>query len=134
MSYKELYEKYKNFIPYIIFGVLTTIVNILTYWIAAHLFGFPVMPSTILAWMAAVLFAYFTNREWVFQSKAHSTAEVAKEVSVFFACRLATGVIDWLCMFVFVTLLQFDDVFVKAAANILVILLNYMASRLIIFR
>lgn len=131
---QKYYEKYKDIIPYGIFGVLTTLVNIGAYWVLAHLLHYPTMPATILAWIAAVLFAYVTNRKWVFHSKASSPKEIAAEIVSFFACRLATGVVDWLCMFVFVDMLRFNDVLVKAAANVLVIVLNYIASKLFIFR
>lgn len=134
MDYKNLYQKYKDLIPYVAFGVLTTVVNIVTFWIIAHPLGVSVMPSTIIAWITAVLFAYITNRKWVFRSDAHATNEIAKEIVAFFACRLATGVVDWVCMFVLVELLGFNDVIIKFIANIIVISLNYVASKLIIFK
>ena len=66
--------------------------------------------------------------------KAITGKEIARELVSFFGCRLATGVIDWLCMLVFVDLLTWNDVFVKFTANVLVIILNYVASKLVIFR
>lgn len=134
MDIKALYQKYKDIIPYGVFGVLTTLVNVAVYWLMAHLANLPTMPSTMIAWVAAVLFAYITNRKWVFHSEAHTRDEIIKEVGSFFACRLATGVVDWLCMLVFVDVLQFNDVAVKAIANILVIILNYIASKAVIFK
>ena len=134
MDLKRLYEKYKDIIPYAVFGVLTTGVNILVYWLAAHILGLGVMPSTIIAWVAAVLFAYVTNRKWVFHSEAHEASQILKEIASFFACRLATGVVDWIFMFVFVDVLHLNDVVIKAIANIVVIILNYVASKLIIFK
>ena len=131
MDIKKLYEKYKDIIPYAVFGVLTTLVNIAVYWLMAHPLGLGVMPSTIIAWIAAVLFAYITNRKWVFHSEANTRNEIIKEIISFFACRLATGVVDWACMFIFVDVLHLNDVVIKTAANILVIILNYIASKLI---
>lgn len=130
----KLFEKNKEIIPYVFFGVLTTIVNMVVYWIAAHSLVLPVMVSTVIAWIAAVLFAYVTNRKWVFHSQAEGTKEIVQELVSFFACRLATGVADWACMFIFVDLLHFNDVIIKAAANVLVIILNYIASKLVIFK
>lgn len=130
----KIIEKYKDIIPYAIFGVLTTLVNIITYWIVAHLVGLGVMLSTIIAWIVAVLFAYVTNRKWVFNSEAHLATEVLKEIIAFFGCRLATGIVDWVCMFVFVDLLKCDDVIIKTIANIIVIVLNYVASKMVIFK
>lgn len=134
MNLKKLYEKYIDVIPYMFFGVCTTIVNVIMYWMAAHIIGMNTMTSTIIAWVIAVTFAYITNRKWVFHSSAVGVKQVAKEVISFFACRLATGIIDGLCMYVFVDVLQFNDVFIKIVANIIVIVVNYIASKLIIFR
>lgn len=129
-----LFAKYKDIIPYAFFGVLTTVVNMVVYWVAAHPLGLSVMVSTVIAWIAAVLFAYVTNRKWVFHSQAQGTKEIVQEIVSFFACRLATGVVDWACMFIFVDLLHFNDVIIKATANVLVIILNYVASKLVIFK
>lgn len=131
---KDLIKKYKDVVPYAVFGVFTTIVNIAVYWVMAHPFHLGVMLSTIIAWIVAVLFAYLTNRKWVFHSEAHTSQEVFREIISFFVCRIATGVVDWGCMFIFVDMLHFNDVIIKAAANILVIILNYVASKLVIFR
>ena len=92
------------------------------------------MPSTIFAWVLAVLFAYITNRKWVFHSTAKGSKEILKEMVSFFSCRLATGIVDWLCMFVFVDLLKFNDLIIKVAANVVVVVLNYVASKLFIFK
>lgn len=134
MNLKHLISKYKDVIPYLFFGVCTTVVNIMVYWICAHFFKYTVMVSTIIAWVLAVAFAYVTNRKWVFHSCANGKEAIIKEIVSFFGCRLTTGVIDWLCMFVFVDKLLWNDVFVKFAANVLVIILNYIASKLVIFR
>lgn len=114
--------------------MLTTVVNIAVYWLTAHPMGLSVMMSTVLAWVAAVLFAYVTNRKWVFHSEAKTPAEIGKEMVSFFACRLATGVVDWAAMFIFVDMLHLNDVVIKVAANVLVIILNYVASKLVIFK
>jgi putative flippase GtrA len=134
MKIKELIQKYEDVIPYLFFGVCTTVVNVVVYWICAHLLAFNTMISTVIAWILAVLFAYVTNRKWVFKSTAYLKSEIAKEIVSFFSCRLATGIVDWLCMYIFVELLNFNDVFIKVVANILVIILNYVASKLIIFK
>lgn len=131
---KRLLIKYRDIVLYGVFGVLTTLVNIVSYWFMAHPLSMGTMISTVLAWVLSVLFAYFTNRKWVFRSKATGTEAIVKEIVSFFACRIATGVVDWACMFVFVELLRFDDVVIKVLANIVVIVLNYVGSRLFVFR
>lgn len=84
--------------------------------------------------VAAVAFAYITNRKWVFDSKATGAKEITREVVSFFLCRLATGVLDWAWMLLFVNILHFNDVLMKAVANIIVILANYIFSKLVIFK
>lgn len=127
-------RKHKDFILYGLFGVLSTVVNIVSYWFFAHILSWKTIVSTLLAWFVTVLFAYFTNRKWVFHSTASTVQEYMKEIVSFFSCRIATGMVDWVCMFVFVTLLSFHDVLIKTLANVLVIILNYVASKLIIFK
>lgn len=131
---KKLYSEYKGVILYLFFGVCTTIVNVMSYWIVAHALKMNVMISTIIAWSLAVLFAYVTNRKWVFNSDASGINEILKEIISFFSCRLATGIVDWGCMFIFVDLLMLNDVIIKFIANIVVIILNYIASKLFVFK
>ena len=119
---------------YFVFGVFTTVVNIVSYWVCAHVFGMSVMASTVIAWALAVFFAYVTNRTMVFHSSATEKGEILKEIGSFFACRLGTGVVDWVIMFVFVNVLHFNDMIVKIAANFIVIVLNYVLSKFVIFK
>lgn len=130
---KKLYEQYKDVIPYLFFGVCTTIVNIAAYAFFAHVFNAGTTASTIIAWFLAVLFAYLTNRKWVFKSEAKTPKEITREIAEFFGFRFATGVLDWLLMVIFVDNLHLNDVIIKAVANIIVIILNYVASKLVVF-
>lgn len=131
---RKLFERYRDVIPYLFFGVCTTFVNIVVYWICAHLFSMGIMPSTIFAWIVAVLFAYITNRKWVFRSEAKGAVAILRETVAFFGCRLATGIFDWIMMFVLVECLYLNDLVIKILANIMVIILNYVASKMVIFR
>ena len=131
---KDFLIKYGNVIPYMFFGVCTTLVNVVSYWGCAYLLRLGIMSSTVMAWILAVLFAYVTNRKWVFHGEAHGVIGIGKEMMSFFACRLGTGFIDWSCMIVFAEWLGINDVFVKAVANIVVIILNYLASKFVIFK
>ena len=131
---RKYWDKYKDVILYLIFGGLTTVVNIAVYWICVHILGTGVMFGTVAAWALAVLFAYLTNRTMVFHSSAAGAQAVLKEIVSFFGCRLGTGVVDWVIMFVFVTVLHFNDMIVKIAANIIVIVLNYVLSKFVIFK
>ena len=131
---RKLIERYRDLILYVLFGAFTTLVNTAVYWLCAHPLGLPVVPSSVIAWFMAVLFAYLTNRKMVFHSEAVTRAEIAREIVSFFLCRLATGVLDWVLMYVFADRLRLNDLAVKIAVNILAILLNYIASKLLIFR
>ena len=131
---REYWEKYKDVILYLVFGVFTTVVNIVTYWVCVHLLGTNVMVGTILAWALAVFFAYVTNRSMVFHSADTGTQEIVKEIISFFACRIGTGVVDWAIMLIFVTILHFNDMIVKILANFIVIVLNYVLSKFVIFK
>lgn len=129
----NLFKKYQDVILYLFFGVLTTVINVLSYAFFAHVLNFGTMPSTVLAWFLAVLFAYLTNRTWVFHSQAKNAKDISREVVTFFGCRIATGVVDWLIMAIFVSGLHLNDIVIKALANVIVIILNYVASKLLIF-
>ncbi len=105
----EYYCRYRSIVLYLVLGVCTTLVNVAAYWVCHHGLGWPIMTSTIMAWLLAVLFAYVTNRKWVFESEETSPGGIMWEMGRFFSCRFATGVLDWACMLVFVDLLRFND-------------------------
>lgn len=134
MKNHENHSGFRDVILYLFFGVCTTAVNVAVYCIMEKLFGAGVMSGTIAAWFAAVGFAYVTNRKWVFHSKAETAAEICREAVSFFACRLATGIVDWGCMYIFADRLRLNDVLIKILANVLVIVMNYVASKLLIFK
>lgn len=127
-------ERYRDFIAYAFFGVCTTIVNLAAYAVAARPLGLKTIPATVIAWILAVMFAYVTNRKWVFHSQAKGKAAIAKEAGSFFICRIVTGILDIVIMFICVDILCMNDLVIKAVSNIIVILTNYVASKLIIFR
>lgn len=130
----QLFKKCQQPILYLFFGVCTTAVNIITYYISAHILSISVILSTCLAWVISVLFAYITNKWWVFESKCLRLKAVIQEFLSFTGCRLFTGACDLLIMFIFVDCLGVNDLFVKIASNVLVVILNYIFSKLIIFK
>lgn len=121
----------KKIFLYLIFGVLTTLLNIFLYWFCAKIFEIPVVPATIIAWIGSILFAYHTNGEYVFESKPETFGAKLYEALNFFMCRLATGFVDVIIMYVFADLIGFDDVWVKTISNIVVIILNYLGSKIL---
>jgi len=129
-----LFNKYKEMILYVFFGGCTTLVNIVCYYISAHYLLLNTSISTIVAWIISVAFAYITNKIWVFESKSTDSNTLIKEIVSFVSCRFATGVMDLVIMIVFVDVLLFNDLFIKIISNILVIVFNYIASKLYIFK
>lgn len=128
--------KYREVFLYLIFGVLTTLVNYAVY--LAWIYTFPSkvanIEATVIAWIVSVLFAYFTNRKWVFQSGATGFAENLRECLSFFSGRAATGLLDLGIMYLAVDILLFDGRIIKLLSNVLVIILNYILSKLVIFK
>ena len=130
----ELFLKYKEMVLYLVFGGLTTLVNIVTYALFAYVFNMGTVASTALAWIVSVIFAYITNKIFVFESKTDSLAMAVTECVSFFGCRLATGVMDVAIMYLSVDLLHFNDIVIKIVSNVFVVILNYIFSKLFIFR
>lgn len=116
---------------YLVFGVLTTLVNIVSFAILTRLLSAGTVLSNVIAWFLSVLFAYVTNRRWVFQSER---GDVLREAAAFFSGRLGTGVLDTLVMFVTVDLLGWNDLLMKIISNVIVIILNYIISKLFVFK
>ena len=127
-------KKYQSFISYAVFGVLTTVVNIVTYSICYNKLGIGNTISNVIAWILAVAFAYVTNKLWVFDSKSWKWSVLRREIIAFVSCRLATGILDIVIMFVCVDLMDWPAMVMKILSNVLVIVLNYVFSKLIIFK
>lgn len=130
----SLMKKYKSFIAYAIFGVFTTVVNIVTYNLCYYKTGMSNALSNILAWILAVTFAYLTNKVWVFGSVSWKWNVLRKEVISFISCRLVTGIMDLAIMYICVDVIGWHAMLMKIISNILVIVLNYVFSKLVIFK
>ncbi len=131
---KKAFLKYREIILYIFFGGCTTIVNVILYYISTRWFGLGTVISTLLAWWVSVLFAYITNRILVFRSHNKEPRAILFEFAFFVACRLLTGLLDVLIMYLFVDQLGWHDLIIKFLSNLIVIVVNYVASRLLIFK
>ncbi len=131
---KVLLEKYKAIILYGIFGVLTTLINIVVYEAFYRYVGWSNVVSNIAAWVAAVTVAFITNKLWVFESKTTEKKTLMFEIISFFGCRLATGLLDLAIMYVAVDELALNSTLMKCISNVIVIIVNYIASKLIIFK
>ena len=131
---KALFLKYKGLIMYAVFGGLTTLVNMAAYYLCFNIIGISNVPSVIIAWILAVCFAFITNKLWVFNSKSFSAKVLKHELPTFFGARIATGLLDVGIMYLAVDVLHWNSTVWKLISNILVIIINYIASKLLIFK
>ncbi|HJE31896.1 GtrA family protein [Weissella confusa] len=127
------FEKYKALILYGIFGVTTTIINVVSYALLLFI-GINVQIAVVVSWLLAVIVAYFTNRVWVFNSGAVTKLELLREFISFMLARLATLVVEMVIIWFGVQLLNQDPIVWKIIDNIVVIILNYIISKLIVFK
>lgn len=126
--------KYRSILAYLFFGVCTTLINIVVYYLCAYPGDMSTAFSTIIAWLSAVAFAFVTNKAWVFDSKSWEKSILIKEIISFLLCRVATGGMDLVIMMVCVDFLHWNDMVMKIISNVLVIVCNYIASKLVIFK
>lgn len=131
---KQLLDKYRSVIAYVFFGGVTTVVNLAAYYLCYHLFSIPNTPSVVISWILAVLVAFLTNKPFVFESLDWSLAVLLPEISSFFGCRAGTGVVELIFMHITVDIMDFSGMLMKLLINILVIILNYVGSKLLVFR
>ena len=130
--FNPLFQKYKSVLLYLFFGVLTTCVSVFSFILCDSVLGIHILVSNIISWILAVTFAYFTNRTWVFRSTATGNALV-KEIVLFFSARVTTLLIEEVLMWIFVMLLQYDSTVIKLVAQVVVLVLNYIFSKLFVF-
>ena len=159
----KLVDKFftREIITYIIFGVLTTAVNLVTFYIFKKIFisigwegvfnkllgsagwdkalellgsGTDYLDATVIAWTVAVIFAFVTNKLIVFESKSWKPAVAGKEFVGFIGARLFSRLVELVFMFVMVTLLKWNDFVAKFIVQVIVVILNYVFSKLLIFK
>lgn len=128
----QLLKKYKSTIMYLIFGFLTMVISVATFAIFIQI-GFDEHISNILSWIIAVLFAFVTNKIFVFEDKEKEFKIVVNQIIKFFFSRLFTLFLEEAIIYVFVTRLNYGAIFIKLIAQIIVIILNYILSKKIAF-
>ena len=132
----DLYRKHREIVNYLIVGVLTTVVSLVVYYSLTLTVLDPekavqLQAANVISWIAAVVFAYFTNRRFVFESRSQN---MLKEAVAFFAARLSTLVLDMALMFLLVTLLKCNDKIAKLVVQAAVIVANYVLSKFLVFK
>lgn len=130
----QLVKKYWNIISYLFFGVVTTVINMVVYYLCYQLWGISSDLSTVIAWVLAVLTAFLTNKPFVFGSHDWSPKVLLPEAGSFFGCRLGSGVVELVLMHITVEMLGLPGMLMKLLVNVIVVILNYVASKLLVFR
>lgn len=131
---KALLAKYWEVLTYLFFGVLTTVVNYLVYLPVYNLLGLSAALSNAIAWVVAVAFAYVTNKPFVFKSHDWSSKTVIPELTKFVSCRVASGAAETLILLVTVDILHWNGNLWKIITSVLVVVMNYFASKLVVFK
>ena len=135
---KNLYKKYKEIINYLIIGGLTTVVSLATFYIVRIFFltndtQLDIQISNIISWIFAVLFAFITNKKYVFESKTTGTKKI-KEMIKFYLSRLTTLIIDMVTMWILTAPLNINDKVSKIIVQFIIVVLNYVFSKLFVFK
>ncbi len=131
---KELLEKYREVISYIFWGVMTTLVNYVVYFVCTKAFGIDYLVSNVIAWLLSVIFAFWVNKVYVFRSYGTNAKTMVREFGTFVSARVLSGVLETGMLALFVETLHFNSDVVKIAASVLVVIINYVLSKLIIFK
>ena len=130
----DICKKHRDILVYLVFGVLTTLVNYLVYLPLYNFLHISATASNIIAWFVAVLFAFLTNKPFVFKSRDWSLSVTWPEFCKFFGCRIGSGVAETLIIYITVDLFSLNGNLMKVITSILVVILNYYSSRLLVFR
>jgi len=133
---KSLIIKYREIILYLIVGFLTTLISLAVYYLCTATVLDPNNPfqlqvANVISWVAAVVFAFFTNRIFVFRSKSK---KILKEAVAFFLARIGSLLMDMAMMFVMVSLIGMNDRIAKVITQVAVIILNYVLSKFFVFK
>lgn len=131
---RRIFQKYKDIIVYLFFGVLTTAVNFAVYYPLYNWLGMSGTISNCIAWTVAVIAAYLTNKPFVFKSMDWSSKTVVPEFTKFVSCRLGSGLFETLCILVTVDVLGWNGNILKILVSIFVVIFNYFASKLFVFK
>ena len=130
---KTLMTRYRDVIVYLVFGVLTTAVNYIVYLPCYNVLGLSGSASNAIAWVGAVAFAYLTNKPFVFRSHDWSVKTVIPELTKFVGCRIGSGVLETAIIFLTVDWLGWNGNVMKLLTSVLVVVLNYIGSKLLVF-
>lgn len=131
---RALINKHYDILAYLFFGVMTTAVNYLVYLPCYNMLGLSAAVSNVIAWVVAVAFAYLTNKPFVFHSHDWTVKTVVPELTKFVGSRVASGALETGIIFLTVDYLAWNGNVIKLVTSVLVVVINYIASKLLVFR
>ena len=134
MKTQEFFRKYKEQILYLFFGGLTTVLSVSLFWLLTGPMSMDPLIANVIDWVVCVLFAYLTNRTWVFESSIRGPGGIVKEMSSFFLGRVGTLLMEEIVLWAGISLLKIHPLPVKIAAQVLVVIGNYVISKWFVFR
>ena len=133
-NFSYIYNMYREQILYVVFGVLTTAVSIIVYAAFTEWIKLNFLIANIISWIVAVMFAFVTNRTWVFKSNKKTAKDLFSEMGSFYIGRLLTLGIEEVLLLFFINILSLPNMPVKISVQVIVIILNYFISKFMIFK
>ena len=131
---EPFYKRHKEVLLYLFFGGTAFFMNLFLFIAIDKIFGIDALINNAVCWVICVIFQYFTNKIWVFENKTKNFIELLRQIISFFSGRIFTLLVEEIIIAIFITWLKFDTLSVKLSAQIIVIILNYVISKMIIFK
>ncbi|WP_277630999.1 GtrA family protein [Atopococcus tabaci] len=131
---KKMYERYQEMVDYVLFGVATTVVNIVVFFLLDTVIGIPYLVANAIAIIASILFAFYTNKKYVFKTHTPTFKAAFREFYLFVGFRLVSGLFDMLSMWILVDVLSFGTNTAKIATQFIIVAVNYLSSKFFVFK
>ena len=132
--FRPFYQKHKEVLLYLFFGFVTTVISVVVYWLGADVAGISPLIANLFSWVLAVLVAFLTNRTWVFHARTENRQAFFRQLLSFYGGRLFTLGVEEAILFVGISLLHFANMPVKWTAQVVIVILNYVISKLVVFK
>lgn len=132
--FEPFYKKHKEILLYLFFGGVTMVISIVSYAICNMILGFNALAANVISWILSVLFAFYTNRIWVFRASTNLMKDLVIQMFSFCCGRIVTLIIEEFILFVFIIYLHCNSMKIKVVAQVIVVILNYIISKLWIFK
>lgn len=133
-NFYTLFIRYKAVFLYLFFGGCSFVLNVGTFFLFYNILHLNEHISNVISWVITIIFVYITNKLWVFESNVYTYKEISLELLKFILGRFFTLVIEDAILFIFVTKLQYKSIVIKIIAQIVVIISNYIISKLVVFK